>query len=298
MSKTTKGDSILGIDHPLLFETIGLRPQEALERSLQEHQYIIQGGSYGFLIAELEALERDTRPSKGPDSASGKDRSAFRALSLAASLVNSLAGWAIDHQRGLALEGLEAAMPFPEGASAALVARGKRNDQHSHEIKGKLDQDLTPAQARLFMLNVLRPMSQQFNFLNELVVALEALDFGETLPILRPMKTRKTGLIENRAKLIALCHMTYEKQKGTNKNRTVADIANLFAANAETITKNWAKQVRDALTKDYVDQEIKTAAAAGSAFLDEPPESVLRPHFEDKYGRPSLLRAAAMYKRR
>jgi hypothetical protein len=297
VSKTAKHDSAIAIDGALL-KLVGIRPREALENALQSRQLVVDEGSDRFLATELEKMERDTRPSAGSVSASGKDKAAFRALSFAASLMNDLAGWAIDHQRGLAIVGLEAAMPFSEDISPAFVALRERNDQHDHEIRGKLEQDLTPVQARLFILNVLRPMSRQFSFLGDLIVALEALQFGETLPILQATNTRKTGLIENRAKLTALCHMAYEKRKGTNKNRTVDDIADLFAANSETITKNWAKQTREALGRDYVDHEIRTAEVAAEGYLKEPLDSFLRPHFEERYGRPALLHAAMMYKRR
>jgi|SRR6516165_6603648 len=60
-----------------------------------------------LLIDRLMELERKTDPKNGMQSAKGKDLAAFCALKIAGQLVSALAGWALDHQAGLALEGLE-----------------------------------------------------------------------------------------------------------------------------------------------------------------------------------------------
>jgi hypothetical protein len=298
MGKKAKSDPPLETDDAWLNEYSLIRPTEALDDFLKSEQLVVDEASSRFAIARLEEIEVNTRPSAGSASAIAKDAAAFHAISLAASLIQDHAGWAIDHQKGLAVVGLDAAMPIPNEPTPNFAARRDRNDQHIHEKRRYLAQDLTPIQARQFVLNVLRPMSQQFNFLVELVVALEALQFGETLPILEATNTRKSGLLENRAKLRALCHMAYQKKKGINKVRTAEDVTQMFAANDESIIKNWARQIRSALGRDFVDQEIKTAEVAAESYLREPLDSILRPYFEDEYGRPSLLRAARMYKRR
>jgi len=275
-----------------------LRPAEALENALGSEKLVVDKEASGFIMAQLKEMELNSRPSAGTASETGKDEAAFRAILFAASLMRERAGWAIDHQKGLAIAGLEAAVPIPKEPTLEFEARRERNDQHIHEKRGHLAQDMSPIQTRQLVLNLLRPMSQQFNFLVELVIALEALQFGETLPILEAAGTKKSGLLENRAKLIALCHMAYQKKKGISKDRTAEDVAKAFAVNKESIVKNWARQIRDVLGKEFVSQEIATAEIAAKTYLKEPPESVLRPYFEDEYGRPSLLRAATAYKRR
>jgi hypothetical protein len=62
------------------------------------------------LLFNLAALEKTTRPQEGAVTARGKDRKAVEALNLANQLVRAVAGWAIDHQMGLALRGQESAL--------------------------------------------------------------------------------------------------------------------------------------------------------------------------------------------
>jgi hypothetical protein len=69
------------------------------------------------LIKTLEELEEKTRPSGGAETELGKDLAAFQALKFARYLVDAVAGWALDHQIGLALSRLE----FP-GSDAFMVA--------------------------------------------------------------------------------------------------------------------------------------------------------------------------------
>src|SRR4051812_16233871 len=59
------------------------------------------------LIKRLIELRDKTNPDKGSSAASGKDLAAFEALQCAGDLVKALAGWAIDHQIGLASHGLQ-----------------------------------------------------------------------------------------------------------------------------------------------------------------------------------------------
>ena len=58
------------------------------------------------LIDRLRELEIKTDPKGGAQSAKGKNLAASEALGIASNLVKVLAGWALDHQAGLALKGL------------------------------------------------------------------------------------------------------------------------------------------------------------------------------------------------
>jgi hypothetical protein len=53
------------------------------------------------ILNALDILERESRPSLGAD-AKGKDIAARNAIALAGGLIDYVAGWAIDHQKGLA----------------------------------------------------------------------------------------------------------------------------------------------------------------------------------------------------
>jgi len=62
---------------------------------------------------------------------------------------------------------------------------------------------------------MLFPMAEGLGIPFNVVEALEALDYGEVLPIFqKEPTTRRTGLIEYRAKLSALAFIEYEIRKG------------------------------------------------------------------------------------
>ena len=58
----------------------------------------------GDVVNELIALEQSTNPAGGKETSKDKDYDASRALEIVGKLVESLAGWAIDHQIGLGIE--------------------------------------------------------------------------------------------------------------------------------------------------------------------------------------------------
>ncbi len=57
----------------------------------------------GDVVNELIALEQSTNPAGGKETSKDKDYDASRALEKVGELVESLAGWAIDHQIGLGM---------------------------------------------------------------------------------------------------------------------------------------------------------------------------------------------------
>ena len=101
-------------------------------------------------IEELIALDEQTNPLADPSSeCEGKDHAAFRALRRANDLVNSLAGWAIEHQIGLALEnkGFVPLHPsktknLPDYLAAKIEVDNHRHEAAGHEsIKAVLDEE-------------------------------------------------------------------------------------------------------------------------------------------------------------
>ena len=73
---------------------------EGKERPLSENPHALG------LLNRLGELEKRTRPEGGPSTSQGKDLAAFDALCAAGELVRYVAGWAIDHEIGLAVMGL------------------------------------------------------------------------------------------------------------------------------------------------------------------------------------------------
>ncbi|MGC2712781.1 MAG: hypothetical protein WA366_05335 [Pseudolabrys sp.] len=108
------------------------RKRNAEHRPIQHKKYV------ALLIKRLEELEESTRPSAGAKTERDKDRAAFVALQTAGQLVDALAGWALDHQIGLALANLEF---MPLGSSSLrthpeYVAARVQVDSHRHEREG------------------------------------------------------------------------------------------------------------------------------------------------------------------
>ena len=259
------------------------------------------------LIDQLDGLEQKTRPTSGPDAA-GKDLAAFQALAKASWLVNRTAGWAIDHQRGLAQKGLQF---VPLGTSQTkdnpdYLAQVAAVDTHDHERRGSERIKLTPNEARLFVLNILRPMSLRLDLPKEFIEALEALEFGETLPILAKRKTTKrTGLIEFRAKLAAVAFIEYQYVKGVKKYASTEIVADKFAVGRDAV-KDWPVEVRAALGNLEVHRTISTAQNSARNYLqaakqDDPDDFVSAldmEDYEERFGLPALLEAAERYKGR
>jgi hypothetical protein len=252
------------------------------------------------MLQKLDALERHTRPSSGV-SAHGKDFAAFEALSMASWLVQYVAGWAIDHQRGLAERGLRF---VPRGnnqtqTSPHYLERRAEVDQHEHEINGDSLNPLEPAQARLFVFNMLRAM-HHLKLPSEIVEALEALDYGQTLPILEKTRTSKRmGLVEYRAKLVAICYIEYQYKKGIKKYVSMEDVANAFGATRDVI-KDWPVEVRAALGNLEVERMVSMSRNLGGNVRKFGLQSKVFSSeiAEDRVGKPALLRAGERYKAR
>ena len=87
------------------------------------------------LLNRLAELERRSDPSGGTNSAKGKDLAAFDAVETAGELVRTVAGWAIDHQAGLAVEELSFVPLQPSQTKQHPQYRAQRDavDDHKHE---------------------------------------------------------------------------------------------------------------------------------------------------------------------
>lgn len=100
-----------------------------------------RGKSVADLIDQLRELETKTDPKGGAQSAKGKHLAASEALGIASTLVRELAGWALDHQAGLALKGLKD-VPLAENAKKPAEDSDNSNtpptnDDHRHEWYGE-----------------------------------------------------------------------------------------------------------------------------------------------------------------
>jgi hypothetical protein len=262
--------------------------------ALKDEQPVVE------LLDAIDELEKKTRPSLGGD-AEGKDMAASIALSYAAQLVSYVAGWAIDHQLGLARAGLRFVPIVSKEfeTNPEYLARRAAVDTHDHERNGSNRMPLTPVLARAVVLNMLLPMVEYLRIPYQIVEAIEALDFGETLPILEKVHTTKrTGLVEYRAKLTAIAFIDYEKEKGVSKRVSKEVVMEEFAVTNDAV-KDWKTELISALGIFEVDRTLAGARASGRLFFaSRKQHQVARDFYEDRYGSPALLRAARQYKSR
>jgi hypothetical protein len=112
---------------------IALPYAEYWELPFSQNPYVL------LLLDDLSKLEKQTRPSEGTSTSDGKDLAAVHALQVAGTLIHYVAGWAIDHHVGLAIEGLRSVSPILEMNKNEHYLRQKAIvDDHKHEKFGVL----------------------------------------------------------------------------------------------------------------------------------------------------------------
>jgi hypothetical protein len=219
------------------------------------------------LLVKLRELEHRSNPLAG-QSAEDKDIYAHQALTLAGLIVMATAGWAIDHQYGLALEGLMfVPLAPPELAkSAKYRAEKKRVDDHTHESRGAKARRsvVDPAVARRALINVLLPNS---NGLSEVVreMALEALfslEYGEVLPILAPTKgNKKLKYRELQLQLKAVAFVAYRDGLGMDKGVAQEFVAGAYGQSKSTL-HTWEQRLPEQIGEIEVVHAISIAESA------------------------------------
>jgi hypothetical protein len=137
---------------------------------------------------------------------------------------------------------------------------------------------------------------------DDFVEALEALDHGQILPPVQKARTGdRLGLAEWQARLAALCYIEYAFGRGTKKNVTSEEVADLFAVNRESM-KDWRADVGRRLGKPFIDNRLREARAAGKSYRKydgtNEAEEIMRDYYEETYGMEVLVRAAETYKSR
>ena len=102
----------------------------------------------------------------------------------------------------------------------------------------------------------------------DVVEAIEALDYGETLPIFqKEPTTRRTGLTEYRAKLSAIAFIEYENQKGMKKRVLMDEVIEAFAVTRDSV-KDWRAELRVALGDHEVDAVLENAREFGEWYVN------------------------------
>jgi hypothetical protein len=177
------------------------RNHEALRPSDMEYSAMMEDTYVRHLIERLGELEKQTRPSGGMEASKGKDLAAFDALELAGELVAHIAGWAIDHQIGLAAKGWQFVPLQPSGTKnhPEYIENRSLVDSHEHERVGAQQRygSHDPAFLRKCLANLVLLNSGGWPhwLCEELAEAIETLEYGEpeTRNILSCHRFRRTA---------------------------------------------------------------------------------------------------------
>jgi hypothetical protein len=179
-------------------------------------------------------------------------------------LVRTVAGWAIDHQTGLALEGLTFVPLQPSQTKKHPEYQKRREavDDHRHELNGANPAVIEdPRVMRRLLVNLLNanPGAFPMALRAPIVEAIEGLEFGESSPIFAPIKAgRKAGLRERKMHLRAIAFIAYRRAKGVLKGRAEEDVAKAFGQSSDTII-SWGKRLRDTFNDLEVSRVITFA---------------------------------------
>ncbi|WP_315767726.1 hypothetical protein [Bradyrhizobium sp. SZCCHNR2012] len=158
-------------------------------------------------------------------------------------------------------------------------------------------------EGRHYLLNLLLTMGTRLGVPEDVIEAVEALDFGQVLPPLDPGPNGdRLGLTTRRARLAAIAYVEYEYEKtGIKKERIWADVAKAFATNRESM-KDWRAELRKTIGKDQVNELLRRARLAGKEYCSHNSDSefdyVVREMHEETYGTRALQQAAEVHRRR
>jgi hypothetical protein len=255
------------------------------------------------IVDHLIELAKETDPNDGDKSALWKDTKAWAALVHISELTQTLAGWAIHHQSGLASEGLKY-VPRVYGEDLEVNTEfqelRKQADAHKNELIGRdLNDDVVPEIARRVLINCLRPnpagLPSAIN--RQLVTALKALEFGEILPLFAaPVLRRKVRWVQLQHQLRALGLIQYRVERGFTKVRSDRDVAASYKVAPATF-RTWKTMLRKDLGEIDVAEALegaKSAAVILEAALKEGNRRLVD-ITERQYGDEALRDAGAEY---
>jgi hypothetical protein len=192
-----------------------------------------------------------------------------RQFSWAGYLIRILAGWAIEHQQGLAIGGLKSSgAPTPEMMKDPAFPDEKAAlDSHVSERIGSevnhRGQELPPERQREFSVQMAELLKCIFP--GSLAEALRALEFGEVQPILQKanVEGQKRNYSEKIMQLRALEYIEYEHAKGSVKGIAQKVVQNHFGVGVEAIRK-WERSLHKELGRRFVFLALSIARGDGN----------------------------------
>jgi hypothetical protein len=208
------------------------------------------------LLGQLRDLERNTDPRNGVESAKGKNLASLDALKIVGDLCNAVAGWALDHQAGLALKYLQS-VPLHSAKPPEDPDRSKvqsTDDDHRHEWYGRnwvgrlgTGFDIDPVVGRKWLIRLIRANPGIFNLELMLMAtsALEASEYNEIHPMLKATKKRRKvnwTIVHLQRRAIARVEII-RRARGIEKSKALEEVAGAFGAEVETV-RSWEKRLR------------------------------------------------------
>jgi hypothetical protein len=184
----------------------------------------------------------------------GKENAAHWAVMMMDRLVRQVAGWAIDHRLGRALD--------PDVADP---------DSHEHERVGAglfgFGVDLAPDDARALLIEWIKCHrdSVPAGLKVDITEALAALRLGEVQPILRPNVTGRRGNAATLAQvqMEAIGYIAYRHASGLRFREAVAEIAGTLGVSASALNTWQYRTLPEVLGKGEVARHIEIAKRAG-----------------------------------
>jgi hypothetical protein len=209
------------------------------------------------LAAELRALDRAAHSGEGTI---GKDARAARALAIAGEMVESLAGWAIDHQVGLAVNEVTYE-PLDLSPAPGVDADNPRHEEAGASYKWTNPQINRRALANLLATN---PGGFPYRLALEAALCLEALDLDQTPPILECRKLAFDDPSHALAllRLRAVEHVTFYYGAGSDRAEAERKVAQSYSVRTETLS-HWEARLPLLLSHRLVSERLHRAEASG-----------------------------------
>jgi hypothetical protein len=230
-------------------------------------------------LGELERLAG--YETHNPNSSLEKDAYARHVLRLAGKLVGPLLRWAINHETGQVLADVRPArLPMPHKLSDAkymqrIKQRNLAANSHDNELRGARYGGGDPVLDRRIAARVLGLISSGMGFHPgvALAAALEALDQGETVPLLALTKKGRhfrPATLDN-LRLHALMHIEFRHGCGMLKRDAVKVVAEKFGKTVDAIHQ-WAKRLPKEMDPEYVSGTLENVYLRGmmAAALADP----------------------------
>lgn len=227
------------------------------------------------LLQRLRELEEQTRPSGGDSTAKDKDWRATDALRLAGELVDAVAGWAIDHQVGLALQNLKN-VPPPVGAERDYPERIAAADTHTHEVSGfgakESSVDHTGARKVLANLLIHNQGALPSWLVQQCLAAIRATDLGDKKSrhlFVTVGKGNKHPLATHELELQALAFVAFRRAAySLSEEKAAEEVAAALKIVAPATLIGWELRLIAKFGKLEVARRLAVARHAGEHFAD------------------------------